>query len=368
MRTSTRRLIASATGLLLAGSVTACGSKSETTAAGAGAGGAGGAGGSKEIVVFIPSSTNRYIQQWEAGAKEKAAKLGYTVRILEAGDKDTQSQQVDQQLAAATKPAGYVWWPTANEALVGKLTQLGASGVPVIQTNQLPIKGTEKSWTAYAGVNDILNGQYAGEMLMDACKSAAKACKDGIIARFPTGYSAGDDRITGFKKAAGSLNVLQTVDTGGFQEKEGYDTTKSVVAANKDKISWVYGNNDAIAAGVIQALEESGLKPGKDVLVVGGTCHGDSSNLLGGKLVGTAIQPAFLEGYLSVQVLNQYLKNGKKVEDGEFNVPPDANTPPSDDAVPHKYNFMPNPKIAPTQKAYDEAKIWGYSMKQLCDY
>ena len=41
---------------------------------------------------------------------------------------------------------------------------------------------------------------------------------------------------------------------------------------------------------MIQALEEAGRKPGEDVLVVGGTCHGDTTDLLAGKLVGTGVQ------------------------------------------------------------------------------
>ena len=49
------------------------------------------------------------------------------------------------------------------------------------------------------------------------------------------------------------------------------------------------------------ARRRAGKNPGKDVLVVGGTCHGDTTDLLTGKLVGTGVQAAFLEGWQSVQ-------------------------------------------------------------------
>ena len=62
-----------------------------------------------------------------------------------------QDSQVQAQLASGTAAAGYIWWPFENAAGLGALRALSASGAPVIVSNQLPLKGTEKFWTAYAG-------------------------------------------------------------------------------------------------------------------------------------------------------------------------------------------------------------------------
>ena len=94
----------------------------------------------------------------------------------------------------------------------------------------------------------------------------------------------------------------------------------------KDEITWVYTENDSLATGVIQALEEAGKKPGVDVLVVGGTCHGDTTDLLEQKLVGTGVQAAFLEGWQSVQTLHKYLKTGE-VKDGKLQLNQTAKPP-----------------------------------------
>ena len=94
--------------------------------------------------------------------------------------------------------------------------------------------------------------------------------------------------------------MIQEHDAG-FMAQEGYKTASQIIPAHKTEISWVYTENDLLAEGVIQALKENGLHPGKDVLVVGGTCHGDTTNLLNGEIIGTGIQAAFLEGWSSVQ-------------------------------------------------------------------
>ena len=69
---------------------------------------------------------------------------------------------MQQQLGAADPSlAAYIWWPSDNEAGVASLQALYDSGVPVIQTNQLPFPGSEEFIVGYAGVNDTFNGEVA---------------------------------------------------------------------------------------------------------------------------------------------------------------------------------------------------------------
>ncbi len=54
----------------------------------------------------------------------------------------------------------------------------------MIVSNQFPLKGTDKFYTAYAGANDILSGKTAAEMLLKACADAKIKCGKGAIIRF----------------------------------------------------------------------------------------------------------------------------------------------------------------------------------------
>lgn len=320
------------------------------------------------FVVFMPPGTDNYLAQWQKGARAKAKELGYDIKIIESSrDQAEQDSQVQQEIASGEKVDGYIWWPYVNAAGTGSLRALSKTGVPVIFTNQFPIPGTEKFWTAYAGVNDFLNAETAAKALLKACAdSTTDKCGKGMIITFPAGYSAGSDRVKAFKKTAAQLTVIEEHDAG-FMAQEGYKTAAQIIPAHKSEITWVYTENDSLAEGVIQALKENGLHPGKDVLVVGGTCHGDTTNLLHGELIGTGIQAAYLEGWSSVQTAYKAIKNGK-VLDGEVYLPADPNKPPSDEGQAHRFNFIPNPWVGNTQADLDNFKLWGYGFKELCNY
>ncbi len=258
------------------------------------------------LVVFMPPGTDNYLAQWQKGARAKAKEIDYDIKIIESSrDQAEQDSQVQQELASGEKVSGYIWWPYVNAAGTGSLRALSKTGVPVVFTNQYPIAGTDKFWSAYAGVNDFLNADTAAKALLKACaESKTVKCDKGLIITFPAGYSAGSDRVKAFRKATPNLTVIQEHDAG-FMAQEGYKTAAQIIPAHKSEISWVYTENNSLAEGVIQALKENGLHPGKDVLVVGGTCHGDTTNLLNGEIVGTGIQAAFLEGWSSVQTTYQ---------------------------------------------------------------
>lgn len=326
------------------------------------------AAGKGLMVVFMPPGTDNYLAQWQVGARKKAKDLGYDIKIIESSrDQAEQDSQVQQEIASGEDVAGFIWWPYVNAAGTGSLRTLHQTGKPVVFTNQYPIKGTDAFWTAYAGVNDFFNGKKAAEMLTKACaESKAVKCDKGMVFTFPAGYSAGADRAKAFQAAAPDLKVIQ-VEPAGFMQQEGYSTASQIIPPHKGEITWAYTESDSVGAGVLQALSESGLTPGKDVLVVGGTCHGDTSDLLSKKLVGTGIQAAFLEGYQSVQTLHKILQTGK-VDEGEVYLPADRDAPPSDEGNAHRFNFIPNPTVGNTQADLDNFKLWGYGFKELCNY
>lgn len=321
------------------------------------------------IVVFMPPGTDNYLAQWQVGARTKAEELGYDIKIIESSrDQAEQDAQVQQQLASGEDVAGFIWWPYVNAAGTGSLRALSQTGKPLIFTNQYPIEGTDAFWTAYAGVDDFLNARVAAEMLLEACEETDTVeCDKGMIITFPAGYSAGADRAKSFRDTVeGKLEVIQE-EPAGFMSQEGYSVGSQIIPPVKDDITWVYTENDSLATGVIQALEEAGKKPGVDVLVVGGTCHGDTSDLLSQKIVGTGVQAAFLEGWQSVQTLHKYLQTGE-VKEGKLYLEADPEVRPSDDGAPSRFNFIPNPALGNSKEAVDDFKLWGWTFAELCNY
>lgn len=321
-----------------------------------------------EIVAFIISSTNPYVGQWRKGAEAKAKEMGYDIKVIENNFNQTEEDsQVQQELASGKKAAGYIWWPMQNAAGINSLRALSKTGSPVVLTNQYPVKGSEAYWTAYAGVSDILNGKTAAQILLEACGKQSKVkCNKGLIIRFPAGYSAGDDRVTGFQTAAkGKLDTIEIVPSGGFMEDDGYKVASQIIPARKKDVTWIYTQNDAMAAAAAQALKENGLTPGKDVFVVGGTCLGDPTHVLSGDLVGTAIQSGYFEGWLAVQTIAKIKASGKVLDGEKFY---DAGKAPADAGPAYRFNYMPNPAIGNTKADHDNARMWGKTLVDLCEY
>ncbi len=318
--------------------------------------------GGGTIVAFIPTTTNTYIAEWGRGAEEIAAELGYDLVIIENNfDQAEQDTQVQQQLGTAGEEVvAYAWWPSDNQAGVASLQALFDSEVPVIQTNQLPFSGSESFVVGYAGVDDKLNGRVAAELVVEArdymLAQGATLNSDGgnvIIIAFVAGYQAGIDRSADaipILEAAG-ITVLGSVDSG-FDPTTGYEGTKQLIAAHRDEgIDLVYAHNSALAEGVIQALEEEGFTPGVDVMVVGGTCHGNLTELENGKEFATGLQAARLEGQFSVRTLDEFLTSGSLAE---------------------FFNFIPNPPVrSPAYTDVNEIEtvtVEGFSVEEMCVY
>ena len=313
------------------------------------------------IVAFIPTTTNTYIAEWGRGAQERAAELGYELIIVENNfDQAEQDTQVQQQLGAADGVVAYVWWPSDNEAGVASLQALADAGVPVIQTNQVPFPGSEQYVVGYAGVNDVLNGEVAADLVVEARDVMVaggaelhSAGGNAIVIGFVAGYQAGIDRTGAARpilEAAG-ISVLGEVEAG-FGPAEGYDATKQLVAAHRSAgIDLVYAHNSALAEGVIHALEEEGYAPGDDIMVVGGTCHGNLEFLENGKEFATGLQAARLEGVFSLNTLDEYLTSGSLAS---FN------------------NFIPNPPVhSPAYSDTNEIEsvtVEGFGVADLCVY
>jgi ribose transport system substrate-binding protein len=357
----------------------------ESSAAEDTAGGAGVSldGGGKSVTVLMPSTTNNYLAEWKRGLEAAAAENNFTVKVIENNfDQAEQDTQVQQEIASGEKPAIYVFWPADSKAGVASLRQLAQTDVPVVVANQPPPPEAEEFMAFYSGVDDFFNGQVSGELMLkarDAAKAAGKtlSSENGNLLeiKFAPGYQASEARTQGFVDATkdAPFDIIAS-EYSGFDNETGYNTTSQLIAANKSKgIDFLYAHNDALAAGAIQAIEEAGLVPGKDVWVVGGTCHGDLSALEAGKQFGSGLQAARLEGQGVLLDVARYFANDMTVNEGKFYGEPTAE-PPTETGPISQYNYIPNPGVeftpdpAENTRLLDETMLWGSSMRDLCTY
>lgn len=298
------------------------------------------------IVSFNGPAGEAYIGRFIKGIKETAELKGFDIKVFENQfNQAEQDQQVQQVLAAGQLPDVFIWWPSDATAGLGSLRALHKTGVPVLKINQLPNEQDKQYIFGYAGPDDRLRARNAGYMMREAAaaKKAAGGTSFNVIAlSYPHSYGGYGLSINAFKEAiAGSdLTIIGDVDEG-FGQANGYKGAAKLIASVKDQgIDFVYGMDDAILTGGINALEEAGYKMGEDVIAVGTVCNGDKQLIEEGKQFGTTLQSPLHEGQLAIKLVEEYLETGK---------------------LENYINFTPNPAV--TKDTIETTALRGYDGK-----
>lgn len=68
-------------------------------------------------------------------------------------------------------------------------------------------------------------------------------------------------------QSSGSYNIL-IIDQGDFSLQSGKAAMERIMSSYKDEVDVLFAFNDDMALGAIEAIEDAGLKPGKDIIIV----------------------------------------------------------------------------------------------------
>ena len=197
--------------------------------------------------------------------RSEAAKRGVNLKFSDAQQKQENqikairafvAQGVDAIILAPVVETG--WEPVLREVKRAK--------IPVILVDR-GIKVTDESlYTTLIASDFVQEGRMAGDWL------AKKLGGKGNIVELQgtPGAAPAIDRKKGFEEAIAKhsgLKVLKS-QTGEFTRSKGKEVMEAFLKAEGKNINAVYAHNDDMALGAIQAIEEAGLKPGADIIVV----------------------------------------------------------------------------------------------------
>jgi len=175
------------------------------------------------------------------------------------------ARKVDVILFTALVETGYC--PVLQEAKKAK--------IPVIMIDRDVAKEDRGLRLTIMGSDFIEEGEKAAKWLGDYLKK--QGIDDGqkeiniVELQGTTGSAPAIDRKTGFenimKKDHPNWKITRS-QTGNFTVDEGKAVMEAFLKADKT-IQVLYAHNDGMALGAIQAIKEAGLKPGKDIIIVG---------------------------------------------------------------------------------------------------
>lgn len=197
--------------------------------------------------------------------KSEAAKRGVTLKFSDAQGKQANqikavrsfvTQKVDVIVIAPVVETG--WEPVLHEAK--------AAGIPVILVDR-GIKVTDESLYATLIASDFVEeGRMAAEWLARKTDGRAKI----VELEGTTGAAPAIDRRQGFHDALAAHPDMKVIksQSADFTRAKGKEVMESLLKAEGRNITAVYAHNDDMALGAIQAIEEAGLKPGTDIIII----------------------------------------------------------------------------------------------------
>lgn len=168
-------------------------------------------------------------------------------------------QKVDVIALAPVVQSG--WEPILEEAR--------QAGIPVIVTDRLVDVQDPSLYVAFIGSDFYEEGRKAGRYLLD--KLADQEGPIGIVElRGTEGSTPSIDRGRGFADVIRERPSLKVVasEAANFTFERGKQVMEDFLREKGGRFQVLYAHNDDMALGAIEAIEESGLKPGQDIIII----------------------------------------------------------------------------------------------------
>jgi simple sugar transport system substrate-binding protein len=186
---------------------------------------------------------------------------------------DAQQKQENQIKAIrsfiAQKVDVIAFSPVVETGFETVLREAKAAKIPVILTDRAVNVKDDSLFVTFMGSDFLEEGRKAGRWLTEYMKN--KPGDVNIVELQGTvGSAPAIDRKKGFEeiiKAQPRFKIIRS-QTGDFTRAKGKEVMEAFLKAEGNKINVLFAHNDDMAIGAIQAIEEAGMKPGKDITIV----------------------------------------------------------------------------------------------------
>jgi ABC-type sugar transport system, periplasmic component len=186
---------------------------------------------------------------------------------------DAQQKQENQIKAIrsfiAQKVDVIAFSPVVESGFETVLREAKAAKIPVILTDRAVNTKDDSLYVTFMGSDFLEEGRKAGRWLVDRMKDQ-KGDVNIVELQGTVGSAPAIDRKRGFEeviKADPRFKIIRS-QTGDFTRAKGKEVMEAFLKADAKKINVLYAHNDDMAIGAIQAIEEAGLKPAKDIVII----------------------------------------------------------------------------------------------------
>ena len=147
------------------------------------------------------------------------------------------------------------------------LQEIKQADIPVILTDRAVDVSDDSLYVTFIGSDFKEEGRRAANWLVNKTGGVARIAE---LVGTP-GSAPAIDRKAGFEEVIATLTEMKIIksQSGDFTRAKGKEVMEAFLKSpDADQIDVLYAHNDDMALGAIQAIEEAGLKPGVDILIV----------------------------------------------------------------------------------------------------
>ncbi|MGW1722416.1 sugar ABC transporter substrate-binding protein [Streptomyces sp. NPDC002306] len=208
------------------------------------------------VGVLLPEKKNTRYELFDYPIiKKKVASLtnneGRTVYSNAGQDADEQATQMQRMID--DKVDVILLDAVDSHAIAGMVQKAKDASIPVIAYDRL----AEGPIDAYVSFDNELVGEVQGRTLAESLSSTKKIV---MVNGSPTDPNAKQFKEGALSELNGKVTIAETFDIKDWSpELAQANMTKAIDKIGKDNIAGVYSANDAMASGIIKALEAAGV-------------------------------------------------------------------------------------------------------------
>ncbi|MGQ7886189.1 substrate-binding domain-containing protein [Paenibacillus sp. WC2504] len=147
------------------------------------------------------------------------------------------------------------------------LAEAKAAGIPVILTDRKVKLEDDSLWTTFIGSDFVEEGRRAARWLVEHKPVSGET--QIVELQGTAGSAPAIERRQGFEEVLTQHDGFRVIasEVGDFTTESGQQLMRKVLQQGKIP-QVVFAHNDDMALGAIKAIEQTGLKPGKDIIVI----------------------------------------------------------------------------------------------------
>lgn len=259
----------------------------------------------------VYNSSYEFFHSMQEGVLTRAAELG--INVITHDQNSSTVEMITGVTSLIDQGIDALLISPFNPDAMPVVTDLAKdAGIPVVVVD-IGTGGADVD--AFIITDSFAGGSLAGEYALELIRNHSISSRNAAIIKVEETATHARRRGEGFKDTLvnSGFNVVAEI-TANSDQVLGYEAMKEILAGYQDDLAVVFAENDRMALGAAQAINEAGKKG--QIMVIG--FDGDPAAIEAikeGSMQGTIAQQPFEMGVLGVDVVNTILTGGRVIYD-----------------------------------------------------